>query len=308
VTFSTSFTLYQQETLNRVQDGRCNHQQTIDVANRLKAIQHHIPDQPLDTIDLRSIRHKLTGGANGSNRPQRRPSLNQKAECQPVTLNTVESWLTTLGAVFNFLAIEKRWTPESQGCAATRNEHWRDHFNLTTAQKERLLSDEERHPDTTEDGKPAKKYTLPELTEIYAQALPFDRMLILFGVTLGWTQKDIATLHSRHLISRHNEIFIVKPRSKTHAQGDFWCCPELAQLITQYRSPEGILLRTINGKPLVANWTDNVKTHWDALQNNVQQGAQGVRRLPFKSLRKLAGQSSRRWDSYFLLVRTSSYL
>jgi hypothetical protein len=288
-----SLTLFQAidlfvEELQRQVDGKeIQDAHRENCINNLNGTKRHISDVPLyncDGEELWKMRRAVTA------RPMVRQPLRFKdgkpvtpsQPEHPISIYTVCNWLMTLGMAFDYFARTKRigWKPEDI--------HWREAFCLTKSQKLKLLSPDEK------DGfeRPKPTFNLTDLTTIYKLACPYDRMLLLMGLTLGWTQKEIATFRKSHFVKLGTEYFIDKRRNKTGNEGYWWVCPELAQLLLKAISgtpanPDDLALLTDKGFPLIHGSTDNVKQRWDNLRYKIPAGTANY---SFTRLRKLAGQ------------------
>jgi len=99
---------------------------------------------------------------------------------------------------------------------------WREKCTLNDRQAENLLDEGEAL------GEVKPTYNLEQLTILYLAATHQERLYLLFGVCLGWTAQDIATLKRNKIKEANGEMYIEKKRSKTGVVQTFWVCPELA--------------------------------------------------------------------------------
>ncbi len=93
---------------------------------------------------------------------------------------------------------------------------WREKFTLNDRQAENLLDDGE------ELGEVKPTFNLDQLSTLYTIATNQERMYLLFGVCLGWTAREIATLKRSKIKEADGEMFIEKKRSKTGVVQTFW--------------------------------------------------------------------------------------
>ena len=252
-----------------------------DMENTVKALKRLIADLPLAQCDARqlaTIRGIITS---------RPASLNNG---EPVSIATVIKWLVFLGMAFDYFnhPLSKiGWQPEE--------ERWRENFNLTAKALTRLQTPAEQ----LAADEPLPTFTIEELILPYKYALPKQRMFILFGACLGWTQVEIATLRIKEIGYRGGEMYIHKPRSKTGVVVEFWICPELRVLIERFRKSRPsaseekyneLAFLTENGLPLVHQRTDSIKLSWGLLKHRLHKINPSAVWYPFGRLRKFAGQ------------------
>jgi hypothetical protein len=102
--------------------------------------------------------------------------------------------------------------------------------------------------------KPKPTFTLEELRILWKLAWPGARMYMLMGLSLGRTQKEIATMRKDDLVEKDGELFIDKLRNKTGVPGYWWVFPELATMLssrvaTTPENPDNLAFLTSNGLP-----------------------------------------------------------
>jgi hypothetical protein len=268
--------------------------------HHIKSVKWRLKDVPLADCDdayLMKIRAIFTA------RPLRRPRvkkvngklvpMNEKP--RPVKVQTVENWLSTLGMIFEHLRRTpsgqivknpfgsdirlKLWTPET--------EYWRAAFTMTKKERKNLMTLEERHE--KEDGE--ETYTLDEIAKLWHVALPYERLMLLSGLFLGWTQIEISTFRTPHILDRNGEMFIRRERHKTNEIGDWWVCPELAALIRKFQTKENpnkwVFLTRNNLQLVREDESDAVSQTWERLTRRAKRS---VAYYSFKYLRKLGGR------------------
>ena len=178
-----------------------------------------------------------------------------------------------------------------------KNDHWAAprHFEDAFVPP-KMSADEERQ------SKKIQIFTLDEVKIIHRVANNWQKILIQAGVFLGWTQIDLAWLRKDELVDVNGEMFVDYSRHKTGVPNRLWVPPELAQKFREYRdapetrpNPHNLLFQTLrDGHPIVyehpktGKHIDSTKCQWKQVRNLFL--GKGVRPLPFKTLRKFAGQ------------------
>jgi hypothetical protein len=235
-----------------------------------------LADLPMSAIDmewLSRIRNRVTS----------RPLTKHVYDTpKPISIDCVKGWLMTLGMAFEWFDRTARigW--------AAPHRSWREQFTLTKHQEYALRTPEERD----RQGKPKPTFTLDEIVSIHKNAVPLERLYLLMGVFLGWSQEGIRSLRRPHLVKVDGDLFIDRRRGKTGVEGYWWVCPELARLLVKAvgetpPNDDDLALLTEDGHPLVHGKTDSIRLTWERCLNHAPTG---VRQLPFGRLRKFGGQ------------------
>jgi hypothetical protein len=162
-----------------------------------------LKDLPMAAVDmewLSRIRNRITG----------RPMTKHVYDSQrPISIDCVKGWLMTLGMAFDWFDRTPRI-----GWNAT-HARWRDEFTLGKRQEYALRTPEERDA----DGKPKPIFTMDEVVKLYKTAVPLQRLYLLMGVFLGWSQEGIRSLRRPHLVTVNDELFVDRRRCKTGVEG-----------------------------------------------------------------------------------------
>lgn len=236
----------------------------------------YLKDLPLAAMDmewLSRIRNKITS------RPMTRHAYDTQ---KPISIDCVKNWLMTLGMAFDWFDLTPRigWrAPHAR---------WRSKFTLNKKQEYALRTPEER--DT--EGKPKPAFTLDEVSKLYKNAVPLERLYLLMGVFLGWSQEGISSFRRPHLVRMNGELYIDRRRGKTGVDGYWWVCPELATRLTKAiaetpANEDDLALLTEDGNPLVHGKSDSIRLAWDRCLGHAPAG---VRLLPFGRLKKFGSQ------------------
>jgi hypothetical protein len=268
--------------------GEETYRQTVD---RIASLKERIADRPLRDIryeHLAEMRQSLTC------RPLCRRLPKEGDTAKPVSVQTVDNWLSMLGMAFRWLDKFDRWIPPR---------HWQEVFVLTKAQRLKLMTPEE----LDEEGKPKPIFNVEELKVLYKNGSPSNRRHLLMGIMLGWAQEAIKSFRKNQLVTINGEYYIDRRRNKTGVPGFWWVCPELAAMIVKgmSKTPKNdgnLAFLTENGLPLVrrnAKGTiiDTIRLDWDQCLNRAPKGQ--VRRLPFGRLRKTGSQMIRNLGGEF---------
>lgn len=151
-------------------------------------------------------------------------------------------------------------------------------------------------------------WTVDELTTLYRYATNRERFLILWGLNCGFAQSEFCTL-------RHDEVVrgdavataegaaatVKRIRRKTQIYGEFALWPETVEALEWFvrwnecaavsREDQGFVMITQEGRRYDRQRLANI---WNRLLDRVQADDSAFRRLPFKHLRKTAGQMIKR--------------
>jgi hypothetical protein len=301
ITLFQAFDLFKIDLEARVHARDVNDDHALRTMERINSAKRNFQDRPLWQVDqsfLLTIRRSVTA------RPLRRlcervqkydkdkrPIPLPARTPQPIAVETAFNWLMALSLAFDFFTRHNAPTAENprQKLWNPDDIHWRDAFKITKKDKWKMMTDEER----AASANPKQTYTVEHLKEIWVRAVPLDRMYMLFGVCLGWTQKEVATLRKDQIFNVNGEMYIRKGRGKTGVPGHWWVCPELADLITMRAAqtpdchPKKLAFLTEDGNPLKHGRTDNIQTRWAILIGKLPKT---MPQYPFSHLRKLAGQ------------------
>lgn len=159
-----------------------------------------------------------------------------------------------------------------------------------------------------------RHWTVDELATIYKYAKPWERALILLALNCGFSKAEIATLLPSEIVKeervkktdgqeeRRTYTFIKRDRTKTEVYGEWVLWPETLEALAylkQFQKPDSVyyVLNTaggaLNTKTRTGNENQVIKNHWDNLMKRVVADIPGFHVLPFKYLRKTAGNMVR---------------
>jgi hypothetical protein len=152
-------------------------------------------------------------------------------------------------------------------------------------------------------------YSVEELTALYRHASPLMRTFILLGLNCGFSIAEIATLTKEELRLHQSHpkfglpgSWILRVRGKSGVYGEFklWDATVNAlewslRRLTTIKPDSRTILLSADGNPYNArtktgNKSSRIPNLWKNLQRTVQKEQPGFRYLPFKQLRKTAGQ------------------
>jgi hypothetical protein len=273
-----AFDLFKADLRNRESANEVGVGYAESMSNRVESIKFFLTDRPLYAItseeDLMAIRRAITA----------RP--NSQKYGKPISVDTVFNWLLVLGMSFDYFGRAKaiKWRPDDLS--------WREAFNLTRSQRLKLMTPDE--VDGFETAKPT--FTLQEIIKIYPLCTPWERMLVLLGICLAWTQDEIAIFRKSQFKMADVEYFIEKRRGKQKGNlGHWWICPELAALIQHFiaKTPankDDLAFLTWDGEPLkVGKEKCEITNNWKTVRRRYLKETD-CREFPFTRLRKFAGQ------------------
>ncbi len=173
---------------------------------------------------------------------------------------------------------------------------------------------------------PEVLFSLDELILLNTYATPLERLFLLLGVNCGYSRAEIATLRVGDICLRqahtpsHQEIlnfkstnqdsFIKRCRPKTGVYGEHLLFAQTVQAIEWALSrrmrqpdfgPNARLLLNSNGEPYNkptkgGNPNRQIQNRFDALLRRIERHEKQVKKRPFKTLRKTAGDLVRRFS------------
>jgi integrase len=221
----------------------------------------------------------------------RNTTVNSKRlDGKPYSVSSLVTMLNCYKTFFNYLADSEKWYAP------------RGFDRAMKVDRSKLASCGERDEDEEADN--------PDWDGVEADrhGYSLDREIFQFGLCLGFTALDIATVRRSMIVREGDDMYLVRKRKKTRHTQKFktkwWVPPELARVIDGYLAdpvddpainPKGYLIIR-NGKMLVHRSkngmgckTDRVRQVWTNKMRAVCQGGK-VRRLSHKFLRKTAGR------------------
>ncbi|MBX9679032.1 MAG: hypothetical protein K2X38_09740 [Gemmataceae bacterium] len=257
-------------------------------ARRLKAF----PDLPLSQLTLDVMEKMLAYWAN-------RPKV--KGGLKTISATTASSQMKEVRDFW-------KWLHRSDQFGWKRPDGW-DELKPRVAQlqldRQKLI--QSAHVPT---------FTVTELSSLYAHATPLVRCFILLGLNCGFSIAEIASLttsevrlsqchpHGNRLqiASNSTDSWIFRVRHKSRVYGEFKLWPQTAQAVQWAlgRASEiagqnrDLVFVSDRGKPFNAptrtgNKSSRIPNLWSNLLRTVQKQTGTFRRLPFKYLRKTAG-------------------
>lgn len=193
--------------------------------HRVASLKFHLPDVALASVDydrLQQFRSTITA------RPamRRQKDAKVKREQPPISLMTTRNWLQTLGQAFKWFKKTGRWDRPT----GLETEDLQLVFFLSKSEIMRLSHSRDEKERLN---KPKTTFTLDELAIYYKLAVGGQRLYMLFGICLGWRQRQITDLRKNDIVVRNGEYFVKFMRTKTGVEGDLWLCPELAKLLIE---------------------------------------------------------------------------
>jgi len=252
-------------TLFQVMDGYQSYVRTLAISDgwkeeqchRIKTLKRFISDTKLSDIDF----DKLT---RITNTIMSRPTTTRGT---PMSAETAVNLLKALKQLFNWLEASDRWTPFRR---------WERAFSFRGKIK--------RH----ERYGPVKMLTLEEFAKAYNVASERMKCLMILALNTGMTQTELSTLTPDMV--NFDESRLIRARHKTGVQGSWRLWPRTVSLLQgQMNMTKTLAFETEQGKPLVhrnsGTRSDSVQLAWARLVRK-----SGIRKLGFKSIRKLGGQ------------------
>jgi hypothetical protein len=180
----------------------------------------------------------------------------RKLDDKPISINTVSHWLMHLSTAFDWFARTKRigWKAPDD---------WRDAFCLTEKHKWAMMTDPER----SAYGKPAPCFTVDELAKIFKCGAPLEKLYLLMGLLLGWSQEGICSFLKEQFVQRGEDYYVEKPRSKNNGACKWWVAPELAAMMKKHMAltkpnKHGYAFTNEFGEQLNER-TDSIRLTWD---------------------------------------------
>ena len=233
---------------------------------------------------------------------------NKKSTDTPITKKSAENLIAALRSFFKWLGRSAKYD-------------WKKPSGFDDIPN-RVRS---RTEDTRTQIMPDDIFTLEELVLLNEYATPLQRTLLLLGLNCGFARAEIASLLLGEIYirkphdQRHQEIlgftsseddsFIKRYRRKTGVYGEFILFPQTVQAIEWAMksrksqpdfSPQGRLLLNANGHPydkLTAGGNPNqqIPNHFAQIFRRLEDAGKKIKKRPFKTLRKTAGDLVRRF-------------
>lgn len=237
-------------------------------AQRLK--ESHA-DIPLDQFGISSLERIA---AYWKSRPK------AKKTGKPIALNTIRNHLKTARRFV-------RWLHRTDQFTWTKPVDAEDALKVDV---ERLRTDDE----IADLGRGVEIWSIDELVTLYRYGTDQDRLLLLLGMNCGFAQAEICTLRHDEVKTAHKPPVIQRIRRKNRVPGVFTLWPETIKAIdwfTRQRPAPSELVRyvmiTEAGKVFDRQ---RIANGWAKLMARIRRDHPAFRGLPFKFLRKTAGQ------------------
>ena len=240
-----------------------------------RANRNGIEDLTLDQFGYDAI-HRLGDHWRG------RPLVNRPgAKGAQMAIDTVNNRLKTLRRFVRWLNRSDAW-------------HWKapdDWEHALRFRREKIMTEEEK----LGQAEGPATWTDAELTTLYGYATDRDRVLLLFGLNLGFAQSEAISFRKADILRDEAPPHIRRVRRKTGKlfKASLWAetIKGLDWLAAERRSVEKadnpwVLLTERGGRPD----SQHPANRWNALLDRVQKDHPDFRRLPFKHLRKTAFQ------------------
>ena len=237
-------------------------------AENVERLKPSIPDVPLAQLDydtLEKAKHYWTA------RPKSRKSG------KPISLDTVRAQMKALRTLVRFLhrSSQYRWTQPSGLEDALKV----NYEALRTSQELASLK----------DGVPV--FSVDELTTLYAYARDGERVLMLLGLNCGFSHAEILSLRQDELDLSAGTIKRIRQKTGVYGEWSLW--DETIRAIRWWqkhqpnRKKQPFALLNSAGNPLTRQ---QIANRWNGLIGRIQKDQPAFRQLPFKYLRKTAGQ------------------
>jgi len=237
-------------------------------AESIERLKRSMADVPLDELDFDAIEQAKQYWAA---RPKSRKTN------RPIAIETVRGQMKALRRLVQFLHRSSRydWVQPPAVEEALRL----NYQNLQTRDEIARLKDG------------VQVWTIEELTKLYGYARDRERVLMLFGLNCGFSHAEIASLRVDELDLDAGTIKRVRGKTRVYGEWQLW--PETVEAIRWWRKhhrqgkARQYVLVTERGKELTRQHIANL---WQGLLDRIGQSHSDFRRLPFKHLRKTAGQ------------------
>lgn len=261
--------------------------------NEAKVLRAHLQDIPLARLNLQAMEDQLNFWA-------RRPKVRNKDK--PMSALSCRNYMKRLRDFW-------KWLHRSEKYAWRRpDDHDELRVRIASIPADREAKLKSLHIET---------YSVEELTTLYCHATPLMQTFILLSLNCGFSIAEIATLskdelrlHQRHPHFGLPGSWILRVRGKSGVYGEFklwdatvkaleWSLRRLDDIKPDSRT----ILLSADGKPFNAktktgNKPSRIPNLWKNLHRTVEKNLQktsekaqsGFRYLPFKQLRKTAGQ------------------
>ncbi|MEX0745252.1 MAG: helix-turn-helix domain-containing protein, partial [Phycisphaeraceae bacterium] len=240
----------------------------LKLAESLERLKRSMPDMPLAQLNYDSLeqaRNYWTARPKGLKTGR------------PIALDTVRGQLKALRHFVRFL--HRSATFDWQQPPAAEDALKVNYKRLRTSQEIAAIKDG------------VKTWMDQELVTLYVHARDRERVLMLLALNCGFAAAEIRTLRMSELDLDAGAIKRV--RQKTLIYGEWALWPETCEAINWWRrhhrrgKAKELAFVTERGRELTTQFVANM---WNTLVKRVQQYEAGFRRLPFKHLRKTAGQ------------------